>query len=226
MVPRPANIALALSAGTLAAIAAVQSASAYTVMPGDTLWGIARNSGSDIRTVAAENHLANPDLIYPGQNIVLPGLQTAPAPHAGNPPAETPDRVDRSEAQALLTQAAMDQGIRPAFVLAVSYWESGWNQSLVSSTGAVGMMQIEPDTAAWAGPALLHRRVDIHNPRDNAQLGAALLRRYLDRFDDPKLALAAYYQGESAVQKYGIYPSSRAYVNGIWALRNRFQAST
>src|SRR5438132_8038981 len=79
--------------------------------------------------------------------------------------------------------------------------------------------------SGWAGPALLHRRVNLSNPVDNAELGAALLRSYLDRLRDPKLALAAYYQGLSGVLRYGIYPSSRTYVNGIWRLRNQFQAA-
>jgi soluble lytic murein transglycosylase-like protein len=96
---------------------------------------------------------------------------------------------------------------------------------MISSTGAVGMMQIEPYTAAWAGPSLLGHPVDIYLARDNARLGTALLRRYLDDFDDPKLALAAYYQGEAATKKHGVYPSSQNYVNGIWALRNQLQAS-
>jgi soluble lytic murein transglycosylase-like protein len=87
-------------------------------------------------------------------------------------------------------------------------------------------MQIEPYTAASAGPALLHRSVNLNNPVDNAELGAALLRSYLDQLHDPKLVLAAYYQGLSAVRHHGIYPSSRNYVDGIWRLRNRFQAGS
>src|SRR3981189_976558 len=128
-----------------------------------------------------------------------------------------------TQARAILIRAARHHGLNPNFVLAVSYWESGWNQAARSYTGAVGLMQIEPYTAVWAGPALLHRRVNLNNPVDNAELGAALLRSYLDRLHDPKLALAAYYQGLSGVLRYGIYPSSRTYVNGIWRLRNQFQ---
>jgi soluble lytic murein transglycosylase-like protein len=82
---------------------------------------------------------------------------------------------------------------------------------------------VTPGTAAFAGPALLGRAVDLRNPRDNADLGAALLRRYVDEFNDPKLALAAYYQGEAGTRKDGIYPGSHGYVDGIWALRNRFE---
>jgi soluble lytic murein transglycosylase-like protein len=130
-----------------------------------------------------------------------------------------------TQARAILIRAARHHGLNPNFVLAVSYWESGWKQAARSRTGAVGLMQVEPYTAVWAGPALLHRRVNLNNPVDNAELGAALLRTYLDQLHDPKLALAAYYQGLAGVRRHGIYPSSRSYVNGIWRLRNRFQAA-
>ena len=141
----------------------------------------------------------------------------APAPASNSAP-------NAQAARQLLTQAARNHGLRPSFVLALSYWESGWNQSMVSNTGAVGLMQLEPGTAAYAGPWLLNRKVDIHDPRDNVDLGAALLRHYVDEFNDPKLALAAYFQGEAGTLKYGIYPSSQNYVDGIWALRNRIEA--
>lgn len=141
--------------------------------------------------------------------------------HSAQPPALT-----RDQAKAILIRAARHHHLNPNFVLAVSYWESGWNQAARSKTGAIGLMQIEPYTAAAAGPALLHRAVDLKNPIDNAELGAALLRSYLDQLRDPHLALAAYYQGLSGVRRHGIYPSSRAYVNGIWRLRNRLQAGS
>ncbi|HEV2014523.1 MAG TPA: transglycosylase SLT domain-containing protein [Candidatus Dormibacteraeota bacterium] len=140
------------------------------------------------------------------------GAAHAPAPLT---PAQTRD---------VLVRAARHHGLNPNFVLAVSYWESGWKQTARSRTGAIGLMQIEPYTAAWAGPALLHRPADLTNPVDNAELGAALLRSYLDQLHDPKLALGAYYQGLSGVLRHGIYPSSRTYVDGIWKIRNHFQA--
>lgn len=99
-------------------------------------------------------------------------------------------------------------------------------QAQSSKDGAVGLMQILPITPEWAGPALLGRKVDIYKAADNARLGAALLRRYLDLFSDPRLALAAYYQGEKATRMYGTFPSSRDYVQGIGALRNQLEAST
>src|SRR3989441_8715673 len=163
-------------------------------------------------TVALAAEPAN--AAQPHGTVARPAASTTAAP-----------RLTSAQARAILIRAARHHGLNPNFVLAVSYWESGWNQAARSYTGAVGLMQVEPYTAAWAGPALLHRRINLNNPADNAELGAALLRSYLDRLRDPKLALAAYYQGLSGVLRYGIYPSSRTYVNGIWRLRNQFQAS-
>ncbi len=135
-----------------------------------------------------------------------------------------PSQVSREQARRVLVQAARNHGLNPNFVLAVSFWESGWNQAAVSNAGAIGLLQVMPGTGAWAGPTLLHRRVDLHRPVDNAEVGAALLRYYLDQLHDPRLALAAYYQGLAAVRQHGIFPSSRTYVEGIWRLRNLFQA--
>ncbi|HLB75405.1 MAG TPA: transglycosylase SLT domain-containing protein [Candidatus Dormibacteraeota bacterium] len=151
--------------------------------------------------------------------MVTAGLTVALA----SQPAYAATKLTSAQARAILIRAAHHHGLNPNFVLAVSYWESGWNQAARSRTGAVGLMQVEPYTAAWAGLALLHRRANLSNPSDNAELGAALLRSYLDQLHDPKLTLAAYYQGLGAVRRHGIYPSSRSYVDGIWKLRNQFQ---
>jgi soluble lytic murein transglycosylase-like protein len=185
------------------------AAGQYVVKPGDTLWGIAQAQRISLGALLAGNQLGDPNRIHPGQLITVPDPPPGPRGAA---------------ARAIITAQAHRHGLNPNFALALSYWESGWNQDVVSKTGAVGLMQIEPLTARSDGPSLLHRTVNIHDANDNAELGVALLRHYLDAFNgDPKLALAAYYQGETATRKYGIYPSSQNYVNGIWDLRNRFQ---
>ena len=196
----------------------------YVVRPGDSLWSISHQAGVSLQKLLQANSVANPDLIYPGQTLTLPGPATAPAVPA---PASHPmtNTLDPNTARAILITAADHHGVRPSFILAVSWWESGWNPNIVSRDGAIGMMQVLPTTATWAGPSLLGRKVDLHNPTDNAEVGAALLHRYLVEFGDPKLALGAYYQGEAGTRKYGIYPSSHTYVDGIWALRNRFELS-
>jgi soluble lytic murein transglycosylase-like protein len=172
--------------------------------------------------IARDNRIRNRNHIEAGQDLVLNGAPAAaPAPPPAPPPA--PVAMRGAAARGLLVAAAHEFGLNPSFVLAVGLWESGYDQSQVSKDGAVGLMQLLPITAAWAGPALLGRAVDIRVARDNARLGAALLRRYLDEFDDPRLALAAYYQGERGTREHGVYPESRGYVEGIWALRNQIQ---
>ena len=150
--------------------------------------------------------------------------RSTPAARPVHRAVHAPAPLTPAQTRMILVRAARHHGLNPNFVLAVSYWESGWKQAARSRTGAIGLMQVEPYTAAWASPALLHRPVDLNNPVDNAELGAALLRSYLDQLHDPKLALAAYYQGLSGVLRHGIYPSSRSYVDGIWKIRNHFQA--
>jgi soluble lytic murein transglycosylase-like protein len=210
----------------LAAMGTVTAAAGqYVVKPGDTLWGIAHAGGVSLPALIANNHLANPDRIFPGQRLTIadPPAASATATATTTAPAWPPG-LHGAAARAVIVAAARRHDLNPNFALALSYWESGWSQDAVSRTGAIGLMQIEPSTGAYAGPALLHRSVNLNDASDNAELGVTLLRHYLDVFNgDPKLALAAYYQGETATHKHGIYPSSQGYVDGIWALRNRFQ---
>jgi N-acetylmuramoyl-L-alanine amidase len=201
-------------AGSVAIAADPGGSRTYVVRSGDTLWSIGKRTGTDPNLLAARNHITNPRRLMPGQHLRL-----------DDPPATASklENVSGAAARRLLVAAAEEFGLNPNLVKAVALWESGYNQVEISRDGAIGLMQILPLTADWAGPALLGRAVDIFRAIDNARLGAALLRRYLDKFVDPKLALAAYYQGEKATQTHGIFTSSRDYVEGIWALRNLLQ---
>ena len=124
-------------------------------------------------------------------------------------------------AQRLLREAALRHQLDPRLVLAVSYWESGWDQSRVSETGAVGLMQVEPATAQEAGPALLGRAVDIRDAYDNADVGTAVLKEDLTAFHDLTMALAAYYQGPTSLRANGMFPETQQYVQGILDLATR-----
>jgi len=121
----------------------------------------------------------------------------------------------------VLIEAAQRHHLDPNLVLALSYWESGWDQSRVSATGAVGLMQVQPATAQEAGPLLLGHPVDLDDPHDNADIGAAILREDLDAFHDPAMALAAYYQGPASLRQYGMLPDTQQYVQGIMDLAAR-----
>jgi soluble lytic murein transglycosylase-like protein len=149
--------------------------------------------------------------------------QVAPA-ESKTPDAPEPSvrgRVPRLNPQRILREAALRHQLDPKLVLAVSYWESGWDQSRVSETGAVGLMQVEPATAQEAGPALLGRAVDISDPYDNADVGTAVLKQNIAAFADVPMALAAYYQGPTSLRANGMFADTRQYVQGILDLAAR-----
>ena len=93
----------------------------------------------------------------------------------------------------------------------------------MSHAGAVGVMQLMPATAEWVGETMLHRRVAIHEARSNIAAGVRLLGHYLHRYGGNRdLVLAAYYQGQRAVDRFGIYPVSRPYIASIRRLEQLF----
>lgn len=102
--------------------------------------------------------------------------------------------------------AAKDAGVDPWLALAVIRQESGWDPSIVSSAGAVGLMQIMPQEAAAigarAGLGALDRR-DLFDPITNIRVGTAELRQKLDAMNgNPLLAMAAYNAGEGPVRTW------------------------
>ncbi len=141
------------------------------------------------------------------------------------PPASPEPVVQRPGVKQVLTDAAQHQGVDPNLLLAVSFWESGWHQDRVSSEGAIGLLQVMPKTAATAGPNLLGRLVNLDDPADNAEVGAALLKDLLSKYDR-RTALAAYYQGEPALFSGRYAPDTWHYADSILALRNQIAAGT
>ena len=100
---------------------------------------------------------------------------------------------------AMIRQAAQEQGIDPALYRSLIMAGSSGNANAVSSKGAMGYAQLMPATAAELG-------VDPSDPAQNLKGGAMYLRQMLERFKDPKLALAAYNAGPSNVEKYNGIP--------------------
>lgn len=111
--------------------------------------------------------------------------------------------------------ATLGKDVSPAFVLAVIGVESGGRAEVVSSAGAVGLMQLIPDTAARFNVT------DSTDPAQNIKGGTAYLDWLLKEFKrDPLLALAGYNAGEGAVKKHaGVppYAETRAYVPKVVA---------
>jgi N-acetylmuramoyl-L-alanine amidase len=112
-------------------------------------------------------------------------------------------------------------GVDPHLARAVAWNESGFNPSKVSATGARGVMQVQPSTWRYVEQRILRRRVR-QSGDGGVQVGIAYLHYLLVRFGgDRKLALAAYYQGPAALERYGFFPSSERYVANVLALAER-----
>lgn len=120
----------------------------------------------------------------------------------------------------LIDEAANRHQVDAKLVHAVIQAESAYNASAVSSAGAVGLMQLMPDTAKRYGV------VDRNNPVQNIDGGTHYLKDLLRMFNSNlDLAVAAYNAGEGAVMKYNNaippYPETRNYVKTVLALYNR-----
>jgi soluble lytic murein transglycosylase-like protein len=121
-----------------------------------------------------------------------------------------------SAIDALVQEAAAQNGLDPCLILSLMRAESAFNRSAVSVKGASGLMQLMPETAARFGVK------NIFDPRENVMGGTRYLRWLLDRFSgDVRLALAGYNAGEGAVIKHGYsvppYQETRNYVRLISA---------
>ena len=115
---------------------------------------------------------------------------------------------------ALIEEHAARQSLSPDLVRAVIQAESGFNPRARSVKGAMGLMQLMPETAAEYGV------IDAYDPGENIRAGTAYLASLIHRYDeDEALALAAYNAGPGAVDKYGRtvppYRETRNYVARI-----------
>jgi len=105
------------------------------------------------------------------------------------------------ELEQAVSRAAQQHHVQPALLLAVMKAESSFNPTAVSKAGAVGLMQLIPETA------IRHGVRNLYDANDNITGGAKHLRYLLDRFHgNIRLALAAYNAGERKVDRYGQIP--------------------
>jgi soluble lytic murein transglycosylase-like protein len=99
--------------------------------------------------------------------------------------------------------------------------ESGYNNHLVSSVGARGIMQLLPTTFHFAETSLIGHHV-THNANGNVRAGVAYLSHLLRDFHgNERLALAGWYQGERAVRSHGVYKVSKTFVKDVLSLSKR-----
>jgi LysM repeat protein len=209
----------------------------YVVQAGDTLSAIAARSGESVRALAADNGLDPNHALLTGTVIRVSAGSAGSGTSADaaasqpvgataqgtptDPPYPTPERVSASEVGSI----ASANGVPASLAAAIGWQESGFNNDLVSSADARGVMQILPGTWAWiqqslnsGGPPLAPA-----SAADNVRGGVLLLHSLLDATGgDQSLAAAGYYQGLPSVQQNGVYPSTQQYVNSVLALENQF----
>jgi soluble lytic murein transglycosylase-like protein len=118
-----------------------------------------------------------------------------------------------TELERAVRAAAQQHHLHPALLFAVMKAESSFNPIVVSKAGAVGLMQLVPETA------MRHGVQNLYDTNENVAGGARHLRYLLDRFHgNTRLALAAYNAGERKVDRYKQIPpykETRHYVQKV-----------
>jgi soluble lytic murein transglycosylase-like protein len=112
--------------------------------------------------------------------------------------------------------------VDPSLAKALAWQESGWQQDVVSSAGAVGVMQVMPSTARYINTSLGGGGLDVHTADDNVRLGVIYLRHLLSTMPNEHKALAAYYSGPGNV-KNDLDRGQTNYVRAVESLRSRFR---
>ncbi len=134
-----------------------------------------------------------------------------------------PTEADIRRFQPIVEIASLAHGVDKALVHAVISAESGYNPAARSRAGAMGLMQLMPDTAKRYGVR------NILDPRENVSAGVRYLKDLLRMFNgNIELALAAYNAGENAVIRYGNrippYAETIDYVPKVLGLYRKFQS--
>jgi Transglycosylase SLT domain/Domain of unknown function (DUF4124) len=141
-------------------------------------------------------------------------VQTFEVPKARGVRVTRPPDRKSARFDPIIDQHATTHGVDADLVRAVIQVESAFDPHAVSPKGAMGLMQLMPDTAADLGVG------NPFDPAENIGGGVRYLKRLLARYDDKvELALAAYNAGPGAVDRYGQkvppYRETRDYVRKI-----------
>ncbi|HEX7525363.1 MAG TPA: lytic transglycosylase domain-containing protein [Gaiellaceae bacterium] len=134
--------------------------------------------------------------------------------------------------QAIVRGHAQHYRLNPALLAAVIEQESKFNASARSSTGAIGLMQLQPATAKGIA---IHTGgndfvlSDLNDPEINVRYGSWYLRHLLDKYHDERLALAAYNAGQANVDEWRSkgediqFSETRAYVSRVERLKDIYR---
>ncbi len=127
---------------------------------------------------------------------------------------------------------ARNYNLDPALLAAVIYQESKFKADARSASGAIGLMQLLPNTAkgiALHTGGTAFRVDDLYNPEINVRYGAWYLRHLLEKYGDERTALAAYNAGQDNVDRWRragrgiVFPETRAYVERVEELKKIYR---
>jgi LysM repeat protein len=187
----------------------------HVVRSGESLSVLARRYQTTIGRLARLNHLDPANVLLIGTHLRIPVSRHVTASRVAYRTASV------ASVRVLLDRWAAHYGVSDHLVRALAWMESGYNNALVSSVGARGIMQLLPTTFRFAESVLIGHRVR-HDANGNVRAGVAYLAHLLHDFHGNKrLALAGWYQGERAVRHHGLYKVSRTFVADVLALEQR-----
>jgi LysM repeat protein len=184
----------------------------YVVKAGDSLIAISRRFHLPLAKLDRINHLDPTRPLLIGKRLRIPVVRVVPA---------AVPATDAGAIRAAIDRWSAHYRIDPTLARALAWMESGYNNRVVSSVGARGVMQLLPSTWRYVEDVLIHGRVQ-HDADGNVRVGLAYLRHLLTAFHgNERLALAGWYQGERSVRSRGPYKVSKLFVADVLALRQR-----
>jgi|GEM_PF-3591774 len=154
-----------------------------------------------------------------------PGETARSVPNQASAPADDLVPADREYLRPILIRYAEQNGLPADLVMAMAWVESSWRPSVVSDAGAIGVMQLMPDTVDFVSKKLfgLHSDLNPRNATSNIQMGTAFFRHLLDQnHGNLRQALIAYNQGITSLKAQGSYAAAERYADRVLALRAQF----
>lgn len=130
------------------------------------------------------------------------------------------------EYEAIIEGHARNYDLDPALLASVIYHESKFDADAESEAGAIGLMQLRPETArgiALRTGGSRFELADLYDPELNVRYGAWYLRHLLDKYDqDLETALAAYNGGQGNVERGVVFDETREYVQRVLDTRETY----
>jgi soluble lytic murein transglycosylase-like protein len=177
--------------------------------------------------------VAGPATIPPPSAQANPGpgerVRSVPNQSVGSSAGRTDDLVpaEREYLRPILIRYAQENGLPADLVMALAWVESSWRKNAVSDVGAVGVMQLMPNTVEFVSKKLLGLRtnLDPRNPTSNVRMGTRYLKHLIGQNGGSvRQALIAYNQGQTSLRAYGSYGEAERFADRVLSLRPQFRS--